>query len=120
MRNIYPFLFALFVVASCGKSDTVKPTITFLSPTDNQSFVAGQTVLIQATITDNNEIHGVHLTVTKGTTDHLIHSEEHIDAKSYTLNNSFIVQSGFTYTIEIEADDHDQNTTTVEIHVTGQ
>src|SRR5689334_12479439 len=103
-------LVVLFVFCGCGKSDDVLPVITLLSPTDNQVFTGGQTVNVQATLTDNEGIHMAHLSVLDNSTGgHLVHFEEHFDGKIYHLNQSFVPVTGRSYHIEIEATDHNDN-----------
>jgi hypothetical protein len=96
------------------------PVILLTSPTDNQVFGGGQTVNIRANITDNEGIHMVHLSVIDNTTaGHLVHTEEHPDEKTYNLNQSFVAQAGRSYTIDIDASDHNENTSKKELTVSA-
>ena len=111
------------LLCSCTKDagDTSRPVIALTSPTDHQTFAAGQTVTISATITDNDELHEVHLYVrNKATGAEVLHLEEHTDLKTYNLLKTFAVQAGVTYKIELEANDHGDNEAKVEIEVVGK
>jgi hypothetical protein len=117
MRNLLP-LFLVIAFAGCGKSDDISPVITLISPTDHQSFSATQMVNVKATITDNEGIHMLHLAVLDNTTNgHLVHTEEHPDEKTYNLNHSFQPQAGRSYTIEIDATDHNENKALIQLTV---
>ena len=100
------FVFSALLV-SCKKSDNHSPTITITSPADNQSFTAGQKVRITANVTDNSEIHMVHLRVDNLTTNQeFIHIEEHVDVASYNFDTSFVTSAASNYKIEVEATNH--------------
>ena len=119
MKRFLPFAIGILLL-SCGKSDELAPVITVDTPGDNQVFSGGQTVNVKATITDNEGIHMVHLTVLDNTTGgHLVHFEEHYDGKSYELNKSFTVQAGRSYSIEIGSHDHADNAATKELTVSA-
>jgi hypothetical protein len=115
-------ILVLFVLASCTKNggDTEKPVITLNTPTANQQFNAGQLVNITGTVTDNDEIHHVHVIVTDKTHDaEVLHAEEHADAMTYNFSKSFTAQAATTYKIHIESDDHVGNIAIIDIEVRG-
>jgi hypothetical protein len=117
-RLLLPLL--VFCLTACKKTDTTAPVITLLSPADNELFTAGTLVHVQAKIRDNNAIHMVHVMVHNAATGaEVLHFEEHIDASSYDVNETFTVASGITYAIEVEAIDHAENEAKVEISVSG-
>ncbi|MFL5811661.1 MAG: Ig-like domain-containing protein [Flavisolibacter sp.] len=101
----------IIAMYGCGKSDEIAPEVTVISPADNQSFTGGQTVTVKANIKDNEGIHMVHAICMDDLGSHMLHFEEHLDAKTYTLNQSFPTISGRTYTLEVEATDHEENVT---------
>ena len=107
------FLLPILVIAlyGCGKSDELAPEVAVISPANNQVFQGGQTVSVKAEISDNEGIHMVHAICMDETGGHLLHFEEHLDAKTYSLNQSFPTISGRTYTLDIEATDHADNVT---------
>lgn len=110
------------LLASCHSDsvDDEKPVISITSPTNGQSFTAGQTVTVAATVSDNDEIHEVHLHVINIVTGvHEILFEEHTDAKTYTLNKTFTAKAGANYQVLLEADDHSGNQASAEVRVTG-
>jgi len=116
------FILALISLIACTKNggDTEKPVIILNTPTGNQQFTGGQVVNITGVVTDNDEIHHVHVIVTNKTNSaEILHSEDHADSKTYNINKSFTAQSGITYKIHIEADDHAGNTAVVDIEVQG-
>lgn len=110
-RILIPGFLFLLLAAGCKKGDNTAPTISITSPTDNQSFPAGTTVHVKATIADNVELHHVHLYVTNASTGaQLLHFEDHVDAGTYNLDQTFVTLSGITYRIDVQADDHSGNT----------
>ena len=115
-RFILPAL--LVILFSCGKKDEVAPVIEMISPSSYQTFTGGETIQIKATITDNEGIHMVHVTVTDvATGGHMLHFEEHFDGKTYNLNQSFPTISARQYQIHIDAADHDDNVADKDITV---
>lgn len=111
-------VFLVFIFA-CSKPDEIAPVISITSPEQNQVFFAGQIITVKATITDNNSIHMVHTIVTDNSGGHWVHSEEHTDGKNFEVNKTFTAISGKTYTIHIDATDHNQNITEKEMTVSA-
>lgn len=111
-------LFLVFI-CGCSKPDEIAPVISIKSPHQNEIFVAGQIITVKATITDNNSIHMVHTIVTDDAGGHWVHSEEHTDGKTYEVNKTFTGISGKTYTIHIDAADHNQNIAEKEMTVSA-
>lgn len=111
-------LILLFFCFSCGKPDLISPVITLASPQENQVFTAGQTVTVKATITDNEGIHMVHLIVLdKSNNGHMVHFEDHFDGKTYELEKTFPALAGKSFSIEIDATDHNENVTKKELTI---
>lgn len=117
MKRLSPLF--LFFAFACKKSDVVAPEIVVTSPQQNQVFTSGQTVMIKATVTDNEGLHMVHVIAIDNTGGHWVHSEDHVDGKSFDVNKTFIISPGKIYTITIDATDHDENTTQKEIIVSA-
>jgi hypothetical protein len=109
----------IIIISGCKKSDVTAPEIVVTSPQQNQSFASGQVVTIKAAITDNIGLHMVHVIAIDNTGGHWVHSEDHIDGKSFHVNKTFVTNPGKTYTITIEATDHDDNTASKEITVSS-
>jgi hypothetical protein len=118
MKTTVSVLF-LFFVFGCKKSDVVPPEVVVISPQQNQAFSSGQTVTIKATVTDNVGLHMVHVIAIDNTGGHWVHSEDHVDGKSFQVNKIFVTNPGNTYTITIEATDHADNTASKEIIVSS-
>lgn len=118
MKKYLPLL-ALILFAGCKKSDNTAPVVNIISPTDGLVAASGQTITVKADISDETGLHMVHCIVTDNTGGHYIHLEEHLDAKSYSLNKTFVVQAGKVYTIEVSATDHGDNLTDKILTVTG-
>jgi hypothetical protein len=108
------------MITGCSKPDEIAPVISVETPGENQVFTGGQSITIKATISDNEGIHIVHLTVLDNTTSgHMIHFEDHFDGKTYQLNKSFTPQAGRSYTIDIDGTDHNENTTKKQLTVSA-
>lgn len=118
MKTAIALLF-LILVLGCKKSDILPPEIVVLSPQQNEVFPSGQTVTIKATVSDNEGLHMIHVIAVDNTGGHWVHSEDHIDGKGFTVNKTFTTVAGKTYTITIEATDHDDNIATKEITVSS-
>ena len=111
---------SFLLLCGCKKSDTLAPVITVSAPGNDQVFTGGQTVLVKATITDDQSVHMVHVTVLDNLTDgHVVHFEQHTDSRSYEVNQSFQAIEGRSYTIDIEAADHADNTATKKLTVSA-
>jgi len=121
MKVSIVLLFSLLLF-SCSKNngDTQKPVVILNTPTGDQQFNAGDIVHITGSVTDNDEIHMVHVIVTDLTHDTEVHHlMYHADEKSYNFDETFTIQAATTYKIHVEADDHVGNTTIIEIQVKG-
>ena len=120
MKYIALFLCPLLALGAC-KKETNRPMMRIVSPLNNQVFASGETVYIRGTISDDTQIHDLHMTITNTSTGtQMMHLDEHLDTQLYTLDQSFIAQAGNTYTIKIEADDHASNTTGIQLVVSAQ
>ena len=122
MKKIFRVLGIAALFLGCTKSavDNQNPVITLSSPTNNQVFTAGQIVTVTALITDNDDVNQVHLYVNnKANNAEILHFEDHTDTKAYNLSKNFTAQTGITYKIEVDADDHSGNQAKVAIEVSG-
>ncbi len=116
--------FCLLFMASCGKdedaSDTQLPTISVISPTANQVFTGGQTVSVNAAITDNIRLKQIHLEIINNTTGNVVlHEHYPAAAATYSLTKNFTTQAATTYRIKVEADDAAGNVGRTELTVTA-
>lgn len=117
MKHLFPFLL-LLALAGCSKQDNTAPQITLLSPSDNEVFTSGQTVMVSASVQDDNDLHMIELSVTdQKTGNHVLHFEEHWDGKTYDLHQSFSAAAGGSYKIQVSATDHHDNLAKKEITV---
>ena len=75
MKTLIYYLFGfVMILTGCSKGgsnppvaipDTAKPSVTITKPTAGQSFTAGNTILFQATFTDNEKLKSYEVAVTK-------------------------------------------------------
>jgi MYXO-CTERM domain-containing protein len=80
--------------------DTVPPTVTLLSPEDGAIIEPGTDVIVQAEITDDHEGYGWRLMI----------PEADIEAPAYTKEKQWSIKPPKgTFTIRVEALDHDGN-----------
>jgi hypothetical protein len=113
--RIYLALLIFISLISCSKNngsakDTQAPVITISSPTNNQVFTSGATVAITGNMNDNVRISEVHVHVTNNNTGVLLMDiHRNPAAASYSLNESFIAQTGIQYKIQVIAKDNSAN-----------
>ena len=96
----------------CGKrdNDTVSPSIQIENPTSGVIFYFGNTIEIEATITDNNKLESVELEIIDGQSNRYLQSQSFFPSdKSFELDhslahNDLYLPSG-TYYIRITAND---------------
>lgn len=120
MKRLLILALSIACLASCkkDKGDNEEPTINVTSPLGNQQITGGQTVSVNATISDNEELHEIHLFVINTTTDaEVVHYANHVDVKTFDLSQTFVATSGVTYEIRVEAEDHAGNHAQVEFTV---
>ncbi len=115
MKNFAVFLLA-FVFFGCSKDedktepDNELPVIVINSPDNNQVFNAGARVIITGSVTDNKQVELVHIHVSDIFTGAMLTDVHRTSqASSYSLNESFQVQAGIDYKIEIIALDNSNN-----------
>lgn len=92
--------------------------IVLTSPSNGQIFTPGATVNITADITDNIKLAEIHVHIFNYATGQLlIDIHRYPNAAAYTLNESFQVQSGINYKIQVIAIDNSGNSETQTILV---
>ena len=121
------FIFLL----SCSKSggsnnrntevkDTIPPTITIVTPTSNQQFVAGQSIEIKAISSDNVKLTQLHIHINNSTTGTLLRDvHSYPGDKTGMVEDSFPALAGTSYTIKVYAYDSKQNLTTAIVEVSA-
>lgn len=115
-------LFTLLMCA-CSKDegankDRILPKLEITSPTNNQVVTAGSTVNVTGNLSDNGRLVEVHVHISnKNTGDLLIDIHRYPSASSFALNESFQVEAGIEYRIQVIAKDDatNENRATVEI-----
>lgn len=123
MRLVYLLLY-LSLLLACSKNkqaeDKQAPVIQLLSPSNNQVFTAGQTVLITGNIADNIKLAELHVHISNNNTAQLlIDIHRYPNSPAYSLSESFQVQAGITYKIQVIAVDNSGNQGMESILVTG-
>lgn len=90
MKSALTLLVVLsFLSCSKNNGDTQKPVVVLNTPVGGQQFSAGTIVHITGTVTDNDEIHMVHVIVTDLTHDVEVHHlMYHADAPSYNFDET--------------------------------
>lgn len=124
---------AMFLIA-CEKDDGVSstdpmedksaPVITFISP-DTTNYMSGMTMPIKFSVTENDELHEIQLTVTDlSTSNQLMILQMHKHGQTATIDTSMVIPSGGMhrdFEIKAEASDHNGNeaieTITKHIHM---
>jgi len=118
----------LLALCACSKNnasagpgntkDTSAPVVTISSPSNNQTFAAGQTVQVMASATDNVKVTELHVHVLNKETLALLRDiHSYPGDKSGVVQDSFTAQAGMSYTIKIIALDPSQNLGTVQVDI---
>ena len=125
MDKICCIFIAILLLASCSKkggnsADNELPVVQLSSPANNQSFTAGQTVSVAGTVTDNKGIAELHVHISNNATAQLlIDIHRYPGTSNYVLNESFQVQAGITYKIQVIAVDKSGNQQIVAVLITS-
>jgi hypothetical protein len=115
MSRIIAIVLCLALLGACSKNgknedDNQLPVIQISAPANNQSFTAGQTIAISGIVTDNSSVAELHVHISNNTTGQLlIDIHRYPSTSNYTLNESFPVQAGITYKIQVIATDKSGN-----------
>lgn len=118
-------LFVAFCLNACKKKDVNQaPTVTVTLPTEGQNFTSGGLLHIQATASDDKELHEMAVRLTRDSDDSLYFSADPAvhELSSYTFDSTIIVPSVSSmanFTLSVEAMDHDNGDTkkTLTIHI---
>lgn len=100
-QSTYVLLICLLM--ACQKKRA--PLVTILSPANEQVFRIGDTVNVQAELSDADILLGQYLTVVSGRndTDTVIQFQDHAQQSMYRLSKQFIVQTSDTFRIVVSA-----------------
>jgi hypothetical protein len=111
MQKLTVYILCLFLLGACKKNDPGsenkrKPRVLLETPTNNQVFLAGQTVNITANIFAGiKDLAQIHVHIYNNATGHILidmHGTP-TDPRNYYLNETFQVQAGIQYKIEVVA-----------------
>jgi hypothetical protein len=92
---------------SCSKNgsssnDNQAPTISIVTPTGNQVFTGSQTIHTTGLMTDHSGIAEIHFHIYNNATSALLIDIHHFpDAVSYNFDESFAIQAGIQYRVEV-------------------
>lgn len=125
LKTIVSFLLITLIMSSgcskksTGNNDRELPVVTLQTPTNNQSFTAGQTIQITGQISDNNRIGEVHVHISDLVTGNLlVDIHRYPDAATYSLSESIVATAGVEYRIQVIARDNAANEGRSTVNVT--
>ena len=99
-----------FLLASCSRPDELEPKVEIISPVNGQVVPVNQHVSLEVKFSDETGLHMVRIMVLdQSNNGHLIHSEQHIDTREFSIKSGFIPQPGRSYLVEAGAEDHAHN-----------
>lgn len=111
-------LFSSFLVA-CSEDengqDNEAPSINISSPNSANNYMSGDTVQIEAVITDNDQLHDISAVLTRTHNEETVEVwsyETHSHANTYTLSDTYIVEvPGLhnEFVLTVSASDHNEN-----------
>lgn len=123
--SLFMAIAASFVMTSCKKdkeeetTPTVKATITVASPLTSTTYLLGDTVFVQATITCPSEMHGYDAYILNETSGDTVWTDAvHDHGDAFTIDGFWVndVMDHSDMLLHIEAEiDHDGNTTEKEV-----
>lgn len=114
MKAVSILSFGALMFSACNKekavNDDTAPLVTISSPANGGIFTAGNNVVISASITDANKIPEVHVHISNlNTGTLLVDVHRNPNTTSYLLNETFQVQAGVEYKIQVIAKDNSAN-----------
>lgn len=115
------------ILLSCDKNegknqDTESPIISILSPMEVSALMSGDTINIQARITDNDQLHDISASITRTHNEETVevwNYETHSHDKVYDLYGWYVIEvPGMhnDFTLSVKASDHNGNEKTERIH----
>ncbi len=104
----------LLFITSCKKKDNPEPVITITSPISGEVFMPGDTIHIEADISDNNVLSSVTLKLLNAGYSPEDHQESFsINASSYHLSYDYVIENKYltsgTYYLTLSVNDGDNN-----------
>lgn len=129
MRLDFIFILLSFLVIACTPSETDienGPEINIISPSSNDMPPTGSLVEINASVTDDDEVHDVTINITSDFSSNPASIEmffDHIHNTAYNIDTSFVADIPLgamaNYTVQISAEDMlgNSNSKSVTFHV---
>ena len=129
MRIDFIFILLSFLVIACTPSETDienGPEINIISPSSNDMPPTGSLVEINASVTDDDEVHDVTINITSDFSSNPASIEmffDHIHNTAYNIDTSFVADIPLgamaNYTVQISAEDMlgNSNSKSVTFHV---
>ena len=102
---------AIFL-SSCGKDEDTTPPVINLERAIEATYSVGDTVFIQASITDDVEMHEVHVHIyKKPAMEEVYHLDRHSHSNPVTIESFYVIPAGGEgeYELEIHAKDDADN-----------
>jgi hypothetical protein len=102
-------------ISACKKeSDTEKPVIAIAEPTANDtiSLASTDSIHIEFTASDNEELHEVSVSVTNSAGSSFLSGTEDVDNAVYAYHKHFLptgITSPTPFTLRVDASDHSGN-----------
>jgi len=124
MKFISLFLLVVISLVGCSKDnkepDRELPVIAITSPSNNEVFIAGETVNITGNLSDNQQLTEVHVHISNNATGALlIDIHRNPGTTTYRLNESFQPQAGINYKIQVMAKDNSANENRAAVEITS-
>ena len=135
MKYLLSYCLLIFIGFSCGKgggteeqphayydpNDYSYPTVTVNTPTDNQVFTSGSTVVVTGNVTDNSLFQG-SISI-KNDANGLVVKDQayeihYIPSYDFTLSCPITVTTSTTFTVSVKFEDHGHNVTAKTVKIT--
>ncbi len=101
--------------------DTTAPGVTIYTPSDNQSFVSGNTISVTGKVTDDFGLYRGTIKVVNDATGFALINQPYdihgITSYNFSIGASTTVTSATNYTVTVSFEDHGYNTTTKSVKI---
>jgi len=110
---------AISIAVACKKAETdsSNPVITISSPTQGQAFNAADSVTIAFTGTDD-DFHGYDFTLTNNTTSAAVDQDDQHTHGNISISKKYKLPAASSFTLEVNAEDHNGNESTKSVNFT--